>query len=255
MSIILRVIGWFGVLLFGCFFLLTFLSPEAIEKSAKDFVIFQIEKEVSEKYEAASQATVADRALDIADRLGYEKDKIQKNLEDNLPEKIASIVAAMCGYDCEKKKQLSQSLTANYLDRIKNIEVAQDTLGNIIKGKYLEIVSNLKFDLRIFLGSNLVLFLLLIIVSFLKPQAIAHLFFPGMLLLLTTVISSSIYIFGQDWFYTILYNDYMEFAYLAYVAAIFGILMDIALNKARVTAEIINGIAQVIGSAFSVTPC
>lgn len=69
------------------------------------------------------------------------------------------------------------------------------------------------------------------------------------------LLSSGIYVFGQDWFYTILYNDYMGAGYLAYVAAIFGFLMDIALNKARVTTEVINGIFNVIGSAFSVLPC
>jgi len=47
----------------------------------------------------------------------------------------------------------------------------------------------------------------------------------------------------------------MGFGYLAYLAAIFGVLVDIAFNKARVTTEIINGIANAIGSAFSVVPC
>lgn len=76
-----------------------------------------------------------------------------------------------------------------------------------------------------------------------------------MLLTLATILSSSIYLFGQDWFYTILYNDYMGFGYLVYIAVIFGVLMDIALNKARVTTEVINGIANAIGLTFSVQPC
>jgi hypothetical protein len=99
------------------------------------------------------------------------------------------------------------------------------------------------------------MFLFLLVVSFAKPKAIAHLFLPGVLLLSATVLASAIYIFGQDWFYTILYNDYMGFSYLAYIAVIFGILLDIALNKARVTTEVINGIANAVGSAFSVLPC
>ncbi len=161
----------------------------------------------------------------------------------------------MCGYDCERKNALSKEISASYLDRIKNIEVAQDNLGNIIKGKYIEILGNLKFDLRIFLGANFLMFLILLSVSFFKPQAIAHLFLPGLLLLASNLISSAIYIFGQDWFYTILYNDYMGFGYLVYIAIIFGFLIDIAFNKARATTEIINGIANAIGSAISVASC
>lgn len=255
MSKTLRSIGVFGTLLFGALFSTTFVSPEAIEESAKDFVKYQIEKDVREKQQALSQSTAANTALGIAERLGFEAEKIKEDLDNELPEKIASIVASMCGYDCEKKKALAQSITSGYLERISNIQVAQNNLGEIVKGKYVEIVGNLKFDLRIFLGINFLMFLILLTLSFSKPKAMAHLFLPGMLLLAATILSSSIYIFGQDWFYTILYNDYMGFGYLAYIAVIFGVLVDIVFNKARITTEIINAIANAIGSAFSVVPC
>jgi hypothetical protein len=255
MSITLRSIGVFGVLLFGLLVSMTFISPEAIESSAKGFVKYQIEKEVREKHQIVTQSNVANKALDIAGRLGFEKAKIQGDLDSKLPEKIANLIASMCGYDCEKKKVLAASITSGYLQRIKSIEFAQSTLGDIVKGKYIEIVGSLKVDLRIFLGTNFVMFLILLTVSFTKPKAISHLFLPGILLLVATIISSSIYIFGQDWFYTLLYNDYMGFGYLAYITMIFGVLVDIVFNRARVTTEILNGIANAIGSAFSVVPC
>ncbi|MEJ2041930.1 MAG: hypothetical protein P8X74_12255 [Reinekea sp.] len=255
MNITLRTVGLFGVILFGTLYFLTFSSPKTFEESAKGFVKLQIEKEMRGRYVAASQSTVATKALDIAGRLGFEKDKIQEDINNELPERIASVIASMCGYDCEKKKALTKSITSGYLERIKNIEIAQGTLGNIIKDKYIEIVGNLKIDLRIFLGTNSAMFLILLAVSFFKPKAVAHLFLPGMLLFVATLISSSIYIFGQDWFYTILYNDYMGLGYLAYIAAIFGVLADIAFNKARVTTEVVNSIANAVGSSFSVVPC
>ncbi|MFN3580733.1 MAG: hypothetical protein ACK4VV_09705 [Pseudomonas sp.] len=255
MSITLRSIGVLGIFLFGLLFSVTFVSPETVEESAKGFVKHQIEKDLRARQQAVSQSDVAERALGIAERLGYEKAMIQEDLDNRLPERIASIIAAMCGYDCEKKKALAQSITAGYLERIKTIQIAEATLSDIVKGKYLEIVGNLKVDLRIFLGTNFVMFFVLLAVSFAKPGAIAHLFLPGLLLLFATALSSSIYIFGQDWFYTIIYNDYMGFGYLAYIALIFGLLMDISLNQGRVVTGIINGIANAIGSAFSVVPC
>ncbi len=255
MNITLKTIGLLGITLFGLLLSLTFMSPEAVEESAKGFVKLQIEKEVREKQHSLSQSSVAEKALSIAVRLGFEKDRIQDDLDNNLPEKIASILASMCGYDCEKKKALAKSITSGYLDRIKNIQLAKSTLGDIVKGKYLEIVSNLKTDLRIFLGANFVMFFLLLAVSFARPKAIEHLFLPGLLLLVATLLSSSIYIFGQDWFHTILYNDYTGFGYLAYIAVIFGVLIDISFNKAKVTTEIINGVSNAVGSAFSVVPC
>ena len=255
MSAILRTTGICGLFLFGFLFSITFVSSEILEESAKGFVKLQIETDVREKQAAISESDVVSKAKNIANKLGFESEEIQKDLANDLPEKIASVIASMCGYDCERKKALTKSITASYLDKLKNIEIAQDTLGDIIEGKYVEIVGNLKFDLRIFLGSNFMMFLILLIVSFTKPKAITHLFVPGLLLALATIISSTIYIFVQDWFYTILYNDYMGFGYLAYVAVIFSFLMDVALNKARVTTEVINGIANALGSALSVVPC
>lgn len=255
MNITLRTIGVFGVLLFGILFSITFSSPGAIEESAKGFVKHQIEKEIREKQQSLTDSSVAKNALRIAESLGLESEKIQQDLDNKLPEKIASVIASMCGYDCERKKALAQSITSEYLDRIEKINIAQNNLNDLIKGKYIEIVGNLKFDLRIFLGSNFTMFLILLMLSFAKPRAMAHLFLPGLLLVKATIASSIIYIYGQDWFYTILYNDYMGFGYLAYISLIFGILVDIALNRARVTTEIINGIANALSSAFTVVPC
>nr|WP_100546587.1 MULTISPECIES: hypothetical protein [unclassified Pseudomonas] len=255
MSTTLKLIGIFGSLLFGVLFSATFASPEKIEESAKGFLKSQIEKEVRVKQQAVAESAATEAALNIAGRLGLEKEKIQADLNNDLPEKIANIIATMCGYDCEKRKSLTQSITAGHMERIKNIKIAESTLADIVKDKYIEIASNLKRDLRIFLGSNLAMFLLLLAITLSKPQTARHLFLPGLLLVTATALSSTIYIFGQDWFYTILYNDYMGFGYLLYIATIFGFLMDIALNKARITSEIINGIANVVGSAFSVAPC
>ncbi|GAA4821093.1 hypothetical protein GCM10011365_23590 [Marinicella pacifica] len=255
MGITLRSIGLFGTALFALLFSVTFLSSDTIEQSAKGFVKYQIEKELKEKQALVTQSSLADSALKIAGRLGYEESKIKQDIENKLPDKIASVIASMCGYDCEKKKNLAQSITSGYLDRIKNIQLAQHTLADIIKDRYLKIIGELKFDLRIFLGSNLIMFLIVLIVSFAKPKAMAHLFLPSILLLAATAIAGAFYIFGQDWFYTILYNDYMGFAYLAYIGVIFMILLDIVFNKARVTTEVINAFLHTIGSAFSVVSC
>jgi|GEM_PF-3728322 hypothetical protein len=92
---------------------------------------------------------MSDTALSIADNLGVESKHIQQNIENKLPEKIASVIASTCGYDYERKKALIQSITSGNFDSLKSTNISQDTLGNLIKGKYVEIVGNLKFDIPI----------------------------------------------------------------------------------------------------------
>ena len=132
MKITLRIIGLLGILLFGVLFSVTFVSSEAIETSAKGFVKYQIEKEIRDEQQNLRQSSVASKALSISEKLGIESESIQERLDNDLPEKIASVIASMCGYDCEKKKALTQSITADYLDRLKSIQVAQNTLGDIV---------------------------------------------------------------------------------------------------------------------------
>ncbi len=98
-------------------------------------------------------------------------------------------------------------------------------------------------------------FIFLFLVSFLKPQAINHLFLPGALMLLSTILCSYFYLFEQNWFYTIIYNNYTGFTYIGYLTFVFAVLCDIVFNKAKVTTEIINAFLQTIGHAASLVPC
>ena len=135
MNITFRALGIFGVFLFGILLSVTFISPETIEESAKGFVKKQIINEVREMQQIVNESSVTEAALNIAGRLGFEKDQIQANLNNGLDKKIASIIASMCGYDCEKKKVLAQSIASSYMNRIGNIEVAENTLSAIVNNK------------------------------------------------------------------------------------------------------------------------
>ncbi|MDR6983033.1 hypothetical protein J2X32_001667 [Rheinheimera pacifica] len=72
MSITLRSIGLFGILLFGVLFAVTFVSPETIENSAKGFIKYQIQKDVREKQRLSKESSIANKALSIAERLWAE---------------------------------------------------------------------------------------------------------------------------------------------------------------------------------------
>ncbi len=255
MKITLRTIGILGSLLFGALFYLTFGVPDSVERAGQVFIKYQVEKEVKEKLSSSRLTSFKEKAQSLADKYQLDINKTKEDLNNNLPHKIALVIAAMCRLDCEKKKRIENSLESGYRKHINALKIVKDKLTDLIRGKYVEIVKNLTRDVRIFLGSNTVLFLLLLSASFLKPKAISHLFLPSILLLIATVISSGIYIFGQNWFFTIIYNNYMGFGYLAYIGVIFGLLVDIVFNRARVTTEAINTILNVIGSALSVSPC
>ena len=259
MKITLRIIGIIGALLFGAFFYFTFSTPGYVEEIGKDFIKSQIQKKTNQKIDSIKLQSQDNKLAKIAAAM-YKKqqekiDYIKEQLKNKAHDKLAAVMAEMRDLDCECRKKHSKMYKLGYEAQIISLQNANDKLLGFMKTKYMEVVTELIRDIRIFTGSNTFVFIFLLLISFLKPKAVTHLFLPGVLLLTATLVCSFFYIFEQNWLFTIIYNNYLGFAYLGYVGIVFLFLCDIVFNKARVTTEIINAILNAIGSATSVVPC
>ena len=157
--------------------------------------------------------------------------------------------------DCECRRTVAGDIRRDLEWRSATLAQAREQLTRLIHGQYRTVVSKLLADLRVHTGSNAAIFLLLLVVSLLNRRSSAHLLLPAALLLLATLVSAWFYLFQQDWFFTIIFDDYTGFAYVGYVAAVFALLCDVAMNHARVSTRIINGMLEAVGSAASVAPC
>ncbi|WP_345990157.1 hypothetical protein WCX18_04740 [Sulfurimonas sp. HSL1-2] len=259
---LLRAFGLLGVILFVPLFLLTFSDPHTIEKSASGFIEWKLKNDVDTKIDAIrwpQSQTLKTLLGTKAEAFNLQADAklaaYKQMLKNDVPAILAEQLFKLRNLDCECRKKWEERLTNYIAFEIATAEKAKEKLADFMQAKYMAIVAKLTLDVRIFLGINALVFILLLTVSFLKPEATEHLFFPGVLLLLSSAICSYFYLFEQNWFYTILYNDYTGFGYLVYLLAVFAMLCDIAFNRARITTEIINAMASAVGSAFSVVPC
>ena len=259
---LLRGFGLFGVALFASLFLLTFSDPQSVEKSARGFLEWKLKSDMHEKIDSLKfpqsktlEMFLGDRAKTLYQETDAKLTVLKQELKDDLPAIMAAVMARMADLNCECRKKWEERIRASLELEIASLEKAKENLADFAQARYMQIVEKLTRDLRTFLGINALVFLLLFLVSFSKPRATDHLFLPGLLMFLSTGICSYFYLFEQNWFYTILYSDYTGFGYLAYLLAVFALLCDIVFNKARVTSEIINALANALGSAFSVAPC
>lgn len=259
MKITLRVFGIVGLLLFGTSFLFTYGIPGYVEKVAESFIKNKVEEETNEKIDSLGLAAKNNKLVQLAARiLKNQENKIEdlkQKLKSKAHEKLAAVIAEMQDLSCECRKIHAQRIKDGYIYRISLLESANEKIIHFMKTKYMDVVKNLKNDLRIFSGSNFVIFLILIFLSFLKPKAISLLFLPGTLLFISTIICSYFYLFEQNWFFTLIYNDFLGYGYLGYIGVLFLFLSDITFNKGRVTCEILNAILNAIGSVANVSPC
>lgn len=259
MAIIIRSLGVVGIVIFGIFLSLTYSTPTFVEEIGKDFIKSKIQEKTDEKIDSLKPNENGNTLSKIASKL-YEKnqkkiDNLKQQIKNNAHEKLADVIAEMRDLDCECRIKWAAHIKKGYKIRLASLEIVNSKIQNFMKIKYMEVATELKRDVRIFTGSNLAIFFLLIIISFLKPAAMVHLFLPGVLLMTSTLICSFFYIFEQNWLITIIYSDYLGYGYLGYVGVLFLFLCDIVFNSARITSFIINTILQAIGSVAEVSPC
>jgi len=259
MSIILRVIGLIGVLIFGVSFYFTYGVPGGVEEIAKDFIKERIQAETNEKIDsitlAAEDSILGKMAMKIMKGRDEEIASIKLKLKDNTHEKVASVIAEMRDLSCECRDKYAQKIKDRMELKVSNLEVMNEKLMGFMRYKYMEVVNKLSQELRIFTGSNFAMFSILLLVSFFKPKAMIQLFVPGLLLAISTLTCTYFYLFEQNWFFTIIYSDFLGFWYLAYIGGLFLWFCDIIFNMARVTTRLVNYFFQAVGAALSAVPC
>ncbi len=181
--------------------------------------------------------------------------RIKAEVKARADAKIDDVFAQMSNADCKCRARFNQMIERQLWVDLNVAQVAAAKIEDFLQAKYVDVVSRLRTDLRIFLGSNLAAFLALLLVSFAKPRATTPLLVPGLILMSAVAICSYFYVFEQNWFFTIIYGDYVGFAYAGYLGSVFLFLLDVAANRARVTIELLNGFLELIGSSASVAPC
>ena len=255
----LRSIGAVGVVIFVSFFALTYSVPGWVESFAADY----IESKAQEQIDASIDGIRPPESESALGRLAqsmYEKNEAQiqqlkTNLKNKVHERWAAALAAVRDLSCECRSKWEDWFESGLNTNIALLQAANDQISNFIHSTYMRVATELKRDIRIFTASNTAVFILLLLISFLKPQAITHLFLPGMLLAVSTAVCTYFYIFEQNWLLTIIHSSYLGFAYSAWLGIVFLFLCDIVFNRGRVTTEILNAIFNAVGSASSVVPC
>ncbi len=262
-TITLRFFSIFGILLFAPIFAFTFLDASVIERSASGFIEWKLGEEANQKIDAIQvpknsklEALMGDKAKELLAKTEAEIEKIKIQLKSDLPSILADELAKLRNLDCECRKKWEKVFEQGLLSQLSSLDIQKQRLIEFSRAKYMDIVTQLTRDVRIFLGSNLTVFILMLLVSLLKPNAVRHLFLPAGLLFVSTIICSYFYLFEQNWFFTILYNDYTGYGFVAYLALVFLVLCDITFNRGRITTEVINGILNALGRAASnLSPC
>lgn len=256
---ILLLAGLLGAALFGFTFFLTFHTPAWVESFAAGYIEREVATRVDRKIDSvqppAGEGALSRMAAHVYARNEADIERYRELLRRNAHQRMGAAIATIRDPDCDCRTLWAERIRQGTTMQIHALERANERITALIHSTYVEVVADLKRDIRIFSGSSAAMFLLLVAAAFLKPGATMQLFVPCLLLVISTLACAYFYVFKQNWLMTIIHGDYVGLAYVAYLALVFGFLCDIVLNRGRITSRIVNAVLNAIGSAASAAPC
>lgn len=243
-------IGLVGVVIFAAVLVMITIHPEEVETQIQRFAIYTVEQ--------GTRDALADRKDDGQVRNGlqqlarqYESQafELQHYVADHVPMIVASILDGRCKGDCRKAEVIEDVALILVLNKAFELKVKGATLRQFVLERYDRTVANLIADLRVFSFVNALAFAVVLLLTAARgDEIVRHLApFTG-LLVVSVVIASCCYLFGRDWFATLLLNDFVGWAYAIWIGIILAFLIDIGVFRARVTMLILNAVGGVISA-------
>ncbi len=238
-----------GMLIFSFIMASTFADRVVLEKAAIFAIQSKVQTEVKTKYPGLEAEGFLQSADALRDKFDSKGTAIRKALEMKMDVAVATAISRYCGCKTVSPKRQNM-ITGLFKSQNAQAVAISKKLEGFIKGKYDATISGLVRDLRIFSGVNIFAFLLILILAWVRPNARLHLLLPAGLLLISTVLTICLYVFGQNWFYTLMLGSFWGFSYLVYMGIVLALTVDITLNHGRITRSILNAVSNI-----PIVPC
>lgn len=232
MTALVRSIAVLGMLVFGTLLAFTWGMPAAVERHAAEFLRERVVAKTSARIEAAAARAGETRLGQLAQRVLKGQEERVARLKDTLKAKasalLATVMVRMQNADCECRAQAAGWLSKGLKLDLDVSTALVGSLERFLYAQYFEVAERLRKELRIFFGSNLAVFTLLLLVALTRgstPAAQQALRKPALALLSAVLLGSLLYVKGQNWFYTLLHNRWVGWGYLAFLLFAFGAIL------------------------------
>lgn len=242
-----------GTLLFGGALAYSVADPVGIERIGRELVRREVEKRVGERIDALNEGRLAGLAARLSERNRERLAEVSRRIKEELPAKVAAITREMRDPACTCRK-VAAAVLPDLAERLSLTE-SINRLETMIRSKYMEVAGALTREFRIFTGANALVFAGLGLVTLAKRRAGIHLLPPVLILVGSAAIVGYVYLFGQNWFHTVVFGDYVGLVYFAYLGFAIAWLADILINRARLTSGIMNVVGSALGAAANISPC
>lgn len=234
-----------GIMVFIALFAMSYAKQDQLEVAAQGFIKHHIKHELTERYPALADDNTSDLLKNLQEKYSDDADRIKIMLDARVDQIVADAISKLCGDNCAVKNERREKFRALFENRFERASRLSENMTAFIEGKYTQTLEKLRHDFRVFSGINILAFMTVFLALLLKHRARIHLIVPAGLLIMSAFIAIYFYLFQQNWFFTILNGNYWGYSYAIYMAIIYAFLLDIIINRGRITTALMNGISSV----------
>jgi hypothetical protein len=242
---ILRVVSAAGFLLFATLLGALVASPESLERRAKEEVVQRLRAEVLQKYPALGRLGDFEGA---AENLRTRAARARRFLQSQGPDLVAAWLSQLCRHDCPDETEMASLVRDIVRERLRTLEIGLDRLHQWAQGRYDQLVGEILYDLRIFAGTNTLMFLLAFIGAYFAKAPPPVLTIVSAALVAAAVAGTVLYLFAQNWLQTLIFSDYVGTTYIVWVGLILGVGLDLLLNRARLVDAFVNAVGGAVSA-------
>lgn len=215
MDLAIRVTSLLGMAVFGLALALLTMAPQEVERVARGFVVERLTSEIERLLPGPVQSQENTHGLALAPETIEYLTKLKADLGQQFEATISKFFAGLCEFDCGKWRAVQDAI----MKRLKEMSdrVFED-LKAMAQNRYSEILAKLLADFRIFSLVNLVAFAIVFAATFFMRERYAALVAPAALLLAATLLAIHSFLFGQNWLWVVVFDDYMRWSYVGMIA-------------------------------------
>lgn len=249
------VLSLIGALVFGGLFAATFLDTGRVYLLVEGVAVDQVAKTFPEMVEGLEPSeggvlsALAGKARDhLSERMAvWEDPKMQAQIEGF----VRGVLDLGCEGACAGSEDTASDATSalqSFMTR--QIGKQQARLEALVKDKFASAIAGFLTDIRIVSGANVLAFLLAFGLSLRAHAGQRVVLVISACLSLGTVLAIAWYVAQIDLISMLLWGNFLGYGYVTMLGICIGFLLDLALNKGRVTRFVID----MIGNLFSALP-
>lgn len=236
-----------GVALFGSLFALSWLSPITVEHAAREAIRYELHRRVEVQMQRLDDSALVDAAKQLLPGLDARIKRGQVLLNGRLDTMLDQAFTRMQNPSCECRRRMRETARALAEADAASAVTARDKLLDMIQTKYAQTAQKLMREFRIFTGGNAALFVLLTATAWSRRVPSRALVPAALTLFAALAFSALLYLVGQDWIHTLVFGQYVGYAYLLWLLLSALWFADLFANRARVSTTVLGTFGTAVG--------